>query len=504
MPSPYHGIRPPYTLPSNVVLFHDWRYIDTGAVSWRTEKGNPVGLFTCDPFPPVHLETPDLPRGIRLKAQPAEMSEPVIMADDDEVLLFGGSLIHIDGMYRLWLESWPAEHFGSTRAGSDNNVRYFESDDGTNWRAPALGKTGDNIVYGAWATAKGVGYHGGCVFLDPSAPPEEWYKGWHLGDVPHEMGETYLIRRPDAVDAHMRGTGKLRGLFGAVSPDGIGWTPIEDPIVLQFSDTQNVCTYDSVRQKYVAYCRSWFFNRRTIGRMESDEFADFPLPEEVLWPNAGMQPYHLWYNNAKTIMPGTVDYHVMFPMRWDLSSDSFDFHLATSPDGLIWQMLPGGAVCTPGAPGSWNEGVVVPGVGLVDLPGDRTGLLIEGSPVPHKHPRRPPLGKIAWATWKKERLAALESFDTGSFSLWPLQFEGRCLLLNAETHFTGFVRVAAYDSRGRQIYGRGFDDCAPFNGDSVCHTVTWRGESDIGHAENEPVTFRFRTRNAKLYSLRFA
>ena len=508
MPSPYHGIHPPFRLPSNVVLFHDWRYVNTGTVRWHTEDGSGVPLFATEPHPPVRLDTPLLPTGIRLRAQMAEKSEPVISAGADEIMLFGGSLIREGGMYRLWAESWPIDTFESSRGGEHNLVRYFESDDGVEWRAPKLGvierngSRANNIVYGAPMTGDSVGYHGGCVFLDPSASPSERYKAWHLGLVQEEKAKRWVAKRPWAADMN-RPLASARGLYGATSPDGISWTPIPEPMVLQSSDTQNVCAYDVVRKAYVAYCRTWFFHRRTIGRMESPTFSDFPLPEEVLWPSAAMEPHDLWYNNAKTIMPGTVDYHVMFPMRWRLVGDSFDFHLATSPDGIIWQVLPGGPVCEPGPAGAWDQGVVVPGVGLVDLPGDRTGMLIEGSPVPHKHPRVAPLGKLAWATWPRERLAALEAPEHGFFATWPLAFDGRTVVLNLKTSFAGHVRVAACDGSGRPLPGRGFDDCDIVSGDTARRTVTWHGEADIGHAEGAPVMLQFQLREASLYSIRF-
>src|SRR5688572_4684662 len=34
MRSPMHGVQPPYRLPSNVVYFHDWRYVNCGAYAW--------------------------------------------------------------------------------------------------------------------------------------------------------------------------------------------------------------------------------------------------------------------------------------------------------------------------------------------------------------------------------------------------------------------------------------------------------------------------------------
>jgi hypothetical protein len=202
------------------------------------------------------------------------------------------------------------------------------------------------------------------------------------------------------------------------------------------------------------------------------------------------------------MVPGTTDYHVMFPLCWSLIDDHFDFHLATSPDGIVWGLVPGGPVCRPGRPGDWDGGVVAPGLGLVDLPGDRMGILVAGSPVPHKHPRQPPLGALAWAWWPKGRLVALQAETEGSFALWPLLFEGRTARLNFRTAPAGYVTVEALGPEG-VLPGRSFDDCDPLSGDHLDHPITWRGESDLSHAEDAPVTLRFRLRCAELYSVAF-
>ena len=43
---------------------------------------------------------------------------------------------------------------------------------------------------------------------------------------------------------------------GGVSPDGIHWKMIPDPLCVEYSDTQIVPYYDTVLQKYVAAKRS--------------------------------------------------------------------------------------------------------------------------------------------------------------------------------------------------------------------------------------------------------
>lgn len=507
MPSPLHGNQPPFVLASNVVYFHDWRYVNPGAYRWLKPDGQSAGLFTLDPVPAMRYEFVHMPLGIGLVAQKATKTEPVLTPEKaDAIFLFGGTLIHEDGRYRLWYDCWPKEHIGSEHMGNFNYVRYAESDNGVDWKLPSLGlieyegSRDNNIVYGPSLTPK-TGYHGGCVFSDPSAPAHERYKAFHLGYVSSDALAKFRKERPDDIDPIA--LGGPWGLFGATSPDGLRWTPMPDPLVIQNSDTHNVCTYDVATGKYVAYCRSWFFYRRTIGRMESDDFRRFPLPEELFWPNALMEPYDTWYANAKTIMPGTTDYHVMFPMRWRLTEDKFDFHLATSPDGVVWGFVPGGPVSERGDPGAWDAGVVAPGLGLVDLPGDRMGILFAGSPVPHKHPRRPPLGALAWAWWPKDRLVALEAPVEGSFSLWALKFQGRTVHLNFRTPVTGFVQVEACGPDENVLPGRSFAECDRLSGDHLDHVVTWKGQADLGHPEAEAVTLRFRMRSAKLFAVKF-
>ena len=76
--------------------------------------------------------------------------------------------------------------------------------------------------------------------------------------------------------------------------------------------------------------------RRGIGRTMTDDFHRFPLPEEIFWPDATQAPHDTWYASGKTVMPGAPDYHLMFPLRWHLPTDRFEFHLASSPDNIVW------------------------------------------------------------------------------------------------------------------------------------------------------------------------
>ncbi|MBI4024723.1 MAG: hypothetical protein HY360_07050 [Verrucomicrobia bacterium] len=513
MKSPYFNIQPPYRLPSNIVYFHDWRYVNTGGYAWLGPKAEGVPMMAPGPVPPMHYEYRDMPLGIRLEAESARKSECVLHAKTTgDVALFGGSQIKEDGVHRLWCETWLKEDFADkTRIGMFNALRYMESDDGIHWKPPSAGQRrfrggrNHNVVYGSTHTPE-TGFHGGSVFVDPSAPKSERYKAFHLGKAKAKAIEAYYRKQPDEIDPHTAPTLKHHGfayaLFGAVSPDGIRWKALPEPLLVMNSDTHNICEYDSVLKKYVAYVRTWFFHHRSIGRTMSPDFRSFPLPEEVFWPDASQAPYDTWYCNGKTVMPGAPDYHVIFPMRWSLPTDHFEFHLAASPDNLRWGFVPGGAVCKPGEPNGWDAGVVAPGKGMVEWGKDRIGILYAGTPVPHKYPRRPPLGGLAWAWWPKGRLAALKCPLEGSFALWPLLFRGQTVHLNFRTTMTGYAQVEARVD-GKTLPGRSFADCDPLSGDHLDQPVTWRGKKHLGHKDGTAVELRFRLRNADLYAIEF-
>jgi len=512
MISPLRNQGPPYELPSDIVYFHDWRYVQHGRIDWHTEEGARASMWTLDPVPPLRYEPRLLPVGIELKGQQARRTEPFLRPQmTDELYLFGGTVIHDEGMYRLWFDCWPSEHLDHPQfqMGNFNHVRYAESDDGENWRFPELGRVErngskqNNVVYGPPLFGPS-GYHGGCVFKDLSAPATERYKMFYQGRFTEEMKKQYLEERPDETDAYLSGRDEWAGLFGAVSPDGLDWSWQPEPLSAQVSDTHNVCEYDPLLECYVAYCRNWFFHRRGIGRIAAKEFRRFPLSEEVLWPSPSMAPDELWYVNGKTRMPGAPDYHVMFPMCWSIRSDKFDFHLATSPDNVLWNTVPGGPLCEPGDPGAWDGGIVAPGLGLVELPGGRMGIPLAATPVPHKHPRLAPLGALAWAWWPMGRLVALEAEVEGSFALQPMRTEKRRLRLNFRTPPAGSIRVRLLDGKGNEIPGRGFDDCDWLCGDEKDREVTWKGEGDLALAENGVLTVCFRMRCAQLFSARFA
>ena len=520
MISHMHGKLPPYKLIDGIVYFHDWRYVSHGGLTWQDEQGNSVQLMGTQPYPPMVCIQHDIPLGIELVAQKARKTEPVFTPENaKEPFVMGGTVMRDSGKYRMWYGSRLLTQVDADKRMTNHGeisesipisilinelgeFRYAESDDGFDWRFPSLElvvatESGrhNNVV-----SDKG----GGHVFIDESAPPSERYKMIYRGYINDEQLARYRRERPDEVDPSAIRDGGADVLAGAVSPDGLDWTHLTEPLVVQFVDTYNLCEYDPVRESYVAYTRSWFFNRRTIARNESKNFRSFPMGDELFWPNADMKPYDLWYTNSKTKLPGTQTYHVMFPAKWSLLTDQRVSHLAASPDNVVWSMVPGGAVCEEGEPGTWDAAEAIAQPDMVELPDGSWGLLYTGIALPHKHPRRPPYGGLAWAWWPKGRLVALRASEIGSFALWPLETTGRTVHLNFNTALAGYVKVEVVGQDGQSVPGRSFEDCDPLSGDHLDRTVTWHGESGINMPEGTPVRLRFNLHKTDLYSVRFA
>ena len=59
MISPIRNQRPPYKLPSNIIYFHDWRYVHHGSHStgWRDAEGQWLRIWTNDERPPPDTRT---------------------------------------------------------------------------------------------------------------------------------------------------------------------------------------------------------------------------------------------------------------------------------------------------------------------------------------------------------------------------------------------------------------------------------------------------------------
>lgn len=537
----------PVALQGDAIYFTSWKYVRQGSFSWEiqhapdaTEAEKNIGAWLeGDGARPARFVPREMPRGIRLVAREATL-EPFAPGQI-------AAQVYDDGKYKTWYtmspsaEPEPYSTKDDILPGHNHHVAYAESEDAITWTYPQLGllpyagSKDNNIVFRGDLEGSTRGFHGGSVFIDPTSEDER-YKMVYLGLITDEEWEAYAAKYPDEVDtmARRRDVGGYRcvfGFFGAVSPDGLRWTALPEPLMIQHADTLNTCYYDVELEAYVAYVRMWQVNerapdvegvnpdswidvgRRSIGRAVSKDFRHFSKPQIVIATGTHMAPSHLFYTNCKTTLPGLPDNHVMFPWIWELESDGGSSWLYSSADGMVWSRVPGGPVVKAGTPGSPTGGYMVCSGNLLAYPDGTWGITYGAQPIPHKYPGRnfearqglfPGVqGEGGIAKWPKGRLVALQCDEEGEFATVAVLPRGDRIRLNATIKPSGYIRtsIRRFDSRD-PLPGRDFGDADRLVGDSLEFPVTWNGEAEIPH-EGKAIVLRFQMRQAKLYGVAF-
>jgi hypothetical protein len=498
----------PYELGGKRLVFTTWEYVRPGFFAWLNDKGENVSVAGNQGPGEATFRQNESPRGIRIVAQPARRGAPVFRDDRPEVTkgLTITTVLKDGQTYKAW-GIW---------SGQGSGLDYHESPDGRNWKRIAVQFEIDSQP----VTSMNLGE--GTIFLDPSAPPAERYKCVTLDHFSFEEFERFKLQHPDRWEplARREDVGSAYFVRGYTSPDGFKWTRVPEPFSVEHSDTQVTGYYDARLGKYVVYTRKWmvgvkspatqaagqpwhFVGRRSIGRMESDRFGQFPLSSFVLVPSPEMLPSDTLYTNCRTTIPGAPWFHVMFPTVWHQADDSTSVVMAGSHDGRVWNYLPGGNVLDTAAFGSWDGGCIFARPNLIELADGTFALPYTGYEVPHKYPR----GKLKVASgymeWPRGRIVALEAAGLGEFSLVGLMAPGRTLLINADIMRAGSLNIEVADLGGRPFPGRSFADSDLMMGDQYRVAATWKGQSDLGFPDGSPVLLRFRMNRAKLFALDF-
>ena len=486
----------PYDLRGRKHVFCDWALVEPGyGVVWGGAKDGGW----------------EMPYGVRISSHvPRIDPEPLIPTEYPYEMSVGGmmTVFEDEGRFRLYYTG----HYGGTNPEDEYDPRrhvlaYAESDDGVTWTKPSVGSVefegskDNNIVFDDIGT----------VFKDPSAPADERYK--LIYQYKKEGGDRVL---------------------GAVSPDGLRWTRLEQPLLTGYvSDTQIVAKFDEEQGKYIGYFRGWdrhehgrYHGRRNISIAETETFGSWPAPRPIVTPDVQDGPDVDIYTNAYSPWPGGADAHLMFPVFYHRRLDVTQLHMMTSRDGLNWErharkpMVPTAEPGTSGNPGlDWHTGVYA-GCGVISPRPDEHSLLFHPSATSHNNLLRTregylqdvvdDLGYICRATWRKDGFTSIETETKGAFTTYPLVFTGSTLKVNAWTRFRGEIRVevadASVETRPQPavpIPGRTLADCDTLTGDILDGTVTWNGESDLSAWSGKQVRLRVEMTRARIHALEF-
>ncbi|MBI3921650.1 MAG: hypothetical protein HY318_09555 [Armatimonadetes bacterium] len=490
-----HAVLNPTTT-SRTILFTDLRHIRCGDLEWFSPSGERLPLIR-PPEPQVEAcaRSGFVSRGVRLVAQTARKTEPLALPKG---LGTCGRIMFESGSYRGWrmrASYRPGRDLGAYSQDVPETVEicHAESRDGFEWRETL--RCPINVPGQS-------GFDGFALFVDPKGNPEERYKAVYCARPPEEdrpgLWEKYEQLHPRHRDLRVR-EDYVYCMYAAVSPDGLHWSAVPQPLMVHISDTDTTVDYDEGLGKFVMLTRLYIQERRWIGRAEADDFHHWGPVERFLWPTLEDPPSTDIYTNGRTDYPGLPQYHLMFPMFYHRFDQRSDVRLFSSEDGLCWNRVPGGPVLIPGEAGEWDSEYLYTIKDLVPLGSDRVGVMCQGTRFPHKYPRWQGVldaGRTAWAWWPKERLCAVMAEEEGEFFTFPMVPAGRELRLNVRTRRAGMVQVGVVGAPDRAA-----DQCDPIVGDGFALPVHWRGQPSIGAPEGQAVTLHLKLRAAELFAI---
>ena len=463
----------------------------------------------------------DPPLGVNLEVQEGDKSEIFIHAENPWELksVSPSCVVQDDGLLKLWYHSCGQDE------GDVNYMAYAESVDGFQWHRPELGlqeyrgSTRNNLLFPIKE------FELQSVFVDPSAPAGEQFKGlgrdaivYHKGkvvpkmtkeekwEIRRQMDNAGLTREQKAEELYFHGL-----LRGAVSPDGRRWRFLDEPLLnvgRSGLDSQNIASFDPETSTYLGYLRGHQNRRRCIRRTEGSTFGNWSKTMPVFAMDPQDPPDDDVYSSAYCRCPGSGR-HLIFPAIYHRSESTTDVQLASSRDGQLWSRPERRAIITRDADDD-KYGMVFAFPNLVSLTEERWGLMFHGSYDLHDWGNRYDAGKNPewrWALWKRDRLVALSAPAEGRVTLVERECQGEQLRLNYLTQKEGgWIKVELVEpptspaSTVTPIEGFDLDAADILAGDEVSEVATWKGKSDLSALKGRQVSVRIHMTRAMLFS----
>ena len=433
---------------------------------------------------------------VRTTHQPKKLPGPILAPSDRWQDTPSCVLSVVDdrqaGLFRMW---YAVRFPGIT--GAFAQYAYAESEDGEHWRKPSLGFFGDNNLI---QSMRGFGL----VFVDdgPAASGPRRYKFGHFGYA---------------------GSDGTHGLWVEFSADGRRFTPYdanpvltytEQPGDVSLSDIIDGC-WDPLRNRYLICFKTIGWpsdgyrgstanategHRRLVGQSTSKDFIHWTKPRRIIMPDPN-EPGVEEFLCMRPKVRGDLYIGFLRILRDDMSADPGGpvngigwTELCTSRDGENWTrhrepFLDRGPV------GTWDHAMAYMGDCITI--GEQDYFYYGGSSFGHKADKgRQSENAMGLAKLRKNGFVSRDAGDVAGSLRTPLMiFDATKLTMNAEV--TGSVRVRVLDESGDPIPGFDWSDCAPVQGDSVSHPVTF-GRA-LATLRNKPVRLEFSLQRASLY-----
>ena len=376
------------------------------------------------------------------------------------------------GMFQMW---YSANNPGYNGGGDSRSVTtcYAESTDGVNWVKPNLGVveyngSTDNNVIGS--------YHIASVSIDYDAPVEQRYT---MITYTHDLYYSQFY-----------------------SPDGIRWTKAYTTMggdVITAAQLENGGYYGLM--KWCGTTRRDFHTITfdTINNIEtcvmSNSLADsLDALNTYRADSYGMGLYekdgtYIGFNWMFSIpstnhMEGIVDNQLAFSR--DLTEE--------------WQRPSRTPIIPLGENGSVDDEMIYTASTAIEV-GDEVWLYTGAWDGDHGFAKRSCVTYIS--KWRMDGFMSMDAAESGTMITKPMTFTGNTLKLNANA-LGGSIYAELLDANGNPIAGYTKADCNIITTDSVSHTVTWNGNSDVSGLEGQTVTLKLYASNAEVYSFCFA
>ena len=464
------------------------------------------------------------PTGVRLAIEPAKKSEVFFHRErpwEQDANLHINTMLYDEGRYRLWYGVAKVDDVAGTY------VCYAESNDGFEWERPELGlvdyegNSRNNII------SAGRDHFLGSVFIDPNAPEAERYKAigpvgryYRDGVLDPDMDKQKFKELLVALDlggvsaAEQRRKIEIRQAVNAsVSPDGIHWTNLEEPILDVGNtalDTHNLAVWDPYEERYALYLRGHLERRRLVRRADSADFRSFPQARPCLMPDPGDLADDDIYNSCYTPYPGRQLY-LMFPSLYHRIPSTVDVQLAVSHDSHTWLRPERKPIIDLSNDLGEDYGCIYASPNLIALNSGDWRLPFSGHYRLHDFLERgasyPMDTELRWAEWKKDRLVGLEAEGEGFVALVEKTCLGQEMRLNYRTEPGGSIKVELIKPPGtppkevEAVDGFSLAEAEPLEGDELAAVVRWKDNGDLSALEGQLLSVRLHLNKAKVYSI---
>ena len=303
--------------------------------------------------------------------------------------------------------------------------------------------------------------------------------------------------------------GPMSGIYTAVSPDGLNWTVMPEPVfhyhprpgtddLGPVGDAQSMMI-DTLKNRYVAFLRH--FPHRAISY--SDDFVKWTQPETFI----RTRHHRTEFYNSSGFVYSDIYLGIVTVFNLDQQVHEMNCHLLTSRDCRHWEMPETERpLIECGGIGEWNRFCTWNGGSPPIRCGDQLYLYFRGAARRHGPYEGPDNTEapihIGLAKLRVHGFASMgSSFDGGQFLTTRWGIDGGQLVLNAKSDY-GEIRVELQDENEKPLPGYSLEDCDPVTADGLELPVTWKDQPDLSGAAGKTVRIRFQLKNARLYSYR--